>query len=141
DDCKGEVNHVAQVLAELGLPEVQILGISQAPGKKANTEERLHKQDGAVIVLPAEHRGLHLLQQIRDEAHRFALIGHRARRQKSRAGSVLEGIPGVGPKRRRALLHHYGGLAQLRNASEESIAAVEGIGPQLAHTIYAWLHE
>src|SRR5699024_5026993 len=72
DGGKGQVNRVAQVLAELGLPEVQILGISQAPGKKANTEERLHKQDGAVIVLPPENRGVHLLQQIRDEAHRLA---------------------------------------------------------------------
>jgi len=141
DGGKGQVNRVAQVLAELGLPEVQILGISQAPGKKANTEERLHKQDGAVIVLPPENRGLHLLQQIRDEAHRFALIGHRARRQKSSTGSALEGIPGVGPKRRRALLHHFGGLTQLRNASAEAIADVEGIGPQMANTIYAWLHE
>ena len=141
DGGKGQVSAVAAALAELGRPDQEILGISQTPGKHKNSAERLHKVNGAVIVLPAEHRGLHLLQQIRDEAHRFALIGHRARRQKSRAGSVLEGIPGVGPKRRRALLHHYGGLAQLRNASEESIAAVEGIGPQLAHTIYAWLHE
>lgn len=141
DGGKGQVSSVASALAELGLPDIEIVGISQAPGKHKNAEERLHKLDGTVIVLPPEHRGLHLLQQIRDEAHRFALIGHRARRRKSRAGSALEGIPGVGPKRRRALLHHYGGLAQLRNASEQSIAAVEGIGPQLAHTIYAWLHE
>ena len=141
DGGKGQVSAVAAVLAELGLPDQEVIGISQAPGKHKNAEERLHKMNGAVIVLPAEHRGLHLLQQIRDEAHRFALIGHRARRQKSRTGSVLEGIPGVGPKRRRALLHHYGGLAQLRNASEQSIAAVEGIGPQLARTIYTWLHE
>lgn len=141
DGGKGQVSVVAKVLEELGLPEVQILGISQAPGKKTNAEERLHKKNGAVIVLPPENRGLHLLQQIRDEAHRFALIGHRARRKKSSTGSALEGIPGIGPKRRRALLHHFGGLAQLRNASEEAIAAVEGVGPQLAHTIYAWLHE
>lgn len=141
DGGKGQVSAVAAALAELGVPDLEILGISQAPGKQKNAEERLHKVNGAVIVLPAEHRGLHLLQQIRDEAHRFALIGHRARRQKSRTGSALEGIPGVGPKRRRALLHHYGGLAKLRNASEESIASVEGIGPQLAHTIYTWLHE
>lgn len=141
DGGKGQVSTVAAALAELGLPDQEIIGISQGPGKHKNVEERLHKVDGTVIVLPAEHRGLHLLQQIRDEAHRFALLGHRARRQKSRTGSVLEGIPGVGPKRRRALLHHFGGLAQLRNASEEAIAAVEGIGPQLARTIYAWLHE
>jgi len=141
DGGKGQVSAVAEVMAELGLPEVQILGISEAHGKKKNIAERLHKQDGAVIVLPQENRGLHLLQQIRDEAHRFALIGHRARRKRSSTGSALEGIPGVGPKRRRALLHHFGGLAQLRNASEEAIAVVEGVGPRLAHTIYSWLHE
>src|SRR5699024_6894711 len=74
DGGKGQVSAVAEVMAELGLPEVQILGISEAHGKKKNIAERLHKQDGAVIVLPQENRGLHLLQQIRDEAHRFALI-------------------------------------------------------------------
>lgn len=141
DGGKGQVSAVATILAELGLPDIEIIGISQAPGKRKNTEERLHKTDGSVVVLPPDNRGLHLLQQVRDEAHRFALIGHRARRKKTRTSSSLEGIPGVGAKRRKALLHHFGGLAQLRNASEEAIAAVDGIGPQLAHTVYSWLHE
>jgi len=87
-----------------------------------------------------DNPALHLLQQVRDEAHRFAIGGHRQRRGKTRSQSSLDGIPGVGPSRRRALLNHFGGLQTLRNASVEEIARVPGVSAALAQAIYDWLH-
>jgi excinuclease ABC subunit C len=84
---------------------------------------------------------LHLLQQVRDEAHRFALTGHRARRGKARKQSTLDEIPGIGPKRRKALLTHFGGLKQMRNASASELARVPGINAQMAQTLYDWFHQ
>ncbi|HAD69100.1 MAG TPA: excinuclease ABC subunit C, partial [Acinetobacter radioresistens] len=84
---------------------------------------------------------LHLIQQVRDEAHRFAITRHRAKRDKRRAGSVLEVIPGLGPKRRRDLLTHFGGIQGVLKASEKELMVVPGLGPALARTIYKILHE
>ena len=84
---------------------------------------------------------LHLIQQIRDEAHRYAVAGHRATRGKARRKSVLEDLPGLGPKRRKALLTHFGGLRALQNASVEDIAVVPGISLQLAQLVYDFFHE
>ncbi len=93
-----------------------------------------------VVVEPALRETSRLLQQVRDEAHRFALTGHRARRGKARKQSSLDEIPGIGPKRRKALLTHFGGLKQLRNASASELARVPGINAQMAQTLYDWFH-
>jgi len=92
------------------------------------------------LALPAESPALHLLQHIRDEAHRFAITGHRQRRARTRNQSVLEQIPGLGPKRRRELLKHFGGQQEVLRATEEQLAQVTGISGKLAAEIYAWLH-
>ena len=93
-----------------------------------------------MISLPPQHPGLHLIQQIRDEAHRFAIVGHRARRGKSRTTSELNEIPGIGGKRRRALLAHFGGLKGVQSAAMDDIMKVEGISRAIAERIYRHLH-
>lgn len=140
DGGKGQVSRVAAVLAELGFDDKPVLlGIAKGPARKAGMEV-LCRPDGRELVPGEDHPALHLLQQVRDEAHRFAITGHRARRGKARSQSSLEGIPGVGAARRRALLNHFGGLQPLRNAPAEEIARVQGISDTLAQTIYDWLH-
>lgn len=140
DGGAGQVSRVAAVLEELGLTdELTLLGIAKGPSRKPGLEV-LCRPDGEQLLPGADSPALHLLQQIRDEAHRFAITGHRQRRGKVRSQSSLEGIPGVGPGRRRALLNHFGGLQPLRNASVEDIARVPGVSAVLAQTIYDWLH-
>jgi excinuclease ABC subunit C len=92
------------------------------------------------IILPADSPALHLIQQIRDEAHRFAITAHRNRRARSRKRSVLEEIPGIGPKRRQQLLKQFGGLQELSRAGVEDIARVEGVSIRLAEQIYQAFH-
>jgi excinuclease ABC subunit C len=92
------------------------------------------------FTLPGDSPALHLIQQVRDEAHRFAITGHRARRGKARRTSSLEGVAGVGPSRRRELLKHFGGLHELIRASADEIAKTPGISKKLAELIYAALH-
>ncbi|MBA1330835.1 hypothetical protein QQ73_06580, partial [Candidatus Endoriftia persephone str. Guaymas] len=91
--------------------------------------------------LPADSPALHLVQQIRDEAHRFAITGHRQRRARSRKTSVLEALPGIGPKRRQRLLKQFGGLQELTRAGVEDIARVDGVSLKLARLIYQAFHE
>jgi excinuclease ABC subunit C len=93
------------------------------------------------IILPADAPALHLVQQIRDEAHRFAITAHRNRRSRSRQRSTLEDIPGIGPKRRQQLLKHFGGLQELSRAGVEDIARVDGVSLKLAEQIYQTFHE
>ena len=90
--------------------------------------------------MPPQAEAAHLIQHIRDEAHRFAITGHRQRRQKQRRSSELDGIAGVGPKRRRELLSHFGGLRGVKGASQEELAKVPGISGKLAAEIYGTLH-
>ena len=139
DGGKGQLNMAIDVMQELGL-DAFMVGVSKGEGRKAGLET-LHLTNGEKIQLAEDNKALHLIQQIRDEAHRFAITKHRAKRDKKRAGSILEVIPGLGAKRRRDLLTHFGGMQGVLNASEKELLAVPGIGTVMARTIYKILHE
>jgi len=139
DGGKGQLAQAITVLEELGVHGVTLIGIAKGEGRKPGLET-LHFADGADLQLPADSPALHLIQYIRDEAHRFAITGHRARRGKQRKRSALEDIPGVGPKKRRDLIQHFGGLQEVLRASAKDLATVPGIGLTLAETIYDALH-
>ena len=140
DGGRGQVSVAAEVLAEQGLHQVPLIGIAKGPERKPGLEDIVFPGRERALKLPADHPGLHLLQQIRDEAHRFAIQGHRARRGKARTTSSLQEIDGIGAKRRQALLAHFGGLKGMQSASVEDIARVPGISQALAERIYAQLH-
>ncbi|MNM70205.1 UvrABC system protein C [compost metagenome] len=140
DGGKGQLNMAREVLQELAVPDLILLGVAKGVTRKAGFET-LYLNDAAhEFTLKGDSPALHLIQQIRDEAHRFAITGHRARRGKARRTSSLEDVAGVGPKRRRDLLKHFGGLQELTRASIEEIAKAPGISKKLAESIYANLH-
>ncbi|KWQ03991.1 excinuclease ABC subunit C [Acinetobacter harbinensis] len=139
DGGKGQLHMAMQVMQDLGL-EAFMVGVSKGEGRKPGLET-LHFTDGTKIQLPEDHKALHLIQQVRDEAHRFAITKHRAKRDKRRGGSVLEVIPGLGPKRRRDLLTHFGGIQGVLKASEKEMMLVPGLGAVMARIIYKILHE
>ncbi len=140
DGGKGQVAVAAEVLAEQGLHDTRLIGIAKGPERKAGEEEIVFPDRRATLELPSDHPGLHLLQQIRDEAHRFAIQGHRARRGKARTTSALESIAGIGARKRQALLSHFGGLKGVQAASVDDLMRVPGISRALAEKVYAELH-
>jgi excinuclease ABC subunit C len=140
DGGRGQVNVATDVLAEQGLHQTALIGIAKGPERKPGLEDIVFPGREAVLNLASDHPGLHLLQQIRDEAHRFAIQGHRARRAKARNTSTLQEISGIGAKRRQALLAHFGGLKGMQSASVEDLARVPGISHALAERIYGELH-
>jgi excinuclease ABC subunit C len=140
DGGRGQVNVAAEVLAEQGLHQTPLIGIAKGPERKPGLEEIVFAGRDEALHLPPDHPGLHLLQQVRDEAHRFAIQGHRARRGKARTTSSLQEISGIGAKRRQALLAHFGGLKGIQSASVEDLARVPGVSHALAERIYAQLH-
>ncbi|MFQ1044080.1 excinuclease ABC subunit UvrC [Acinetobacter variabilis] len=139
DGGKGQLHMAMEVMQELGL-DAFMVGVSKGEGRKPGLET-LHFTDGGKIQLPEDHKALHLIQQVRDEAHRFAITRHRAKRDKKRGSSVLEVIPGLGPKRRRDLLTHFGGIQGVLKASEKDLQLVPGLGSVMARMIYKVLHE
>lgn len=139
DGGKGQLHMAMEVMQDLGL-DAFMVGVSKGEGRKPGLET-LHFTDGTKIQLAEDHKALHLIQQVRDEAHRFAITKHRAKRDKKRAGSVLEVIPGLGEKRRRDVLTHFGGIQGVLRATEKELMAVNGIGRAMARTIYKVLHE
>lgn len=140
DGGKGQMSMAIEVLNELMVHELTLLGVAKGVTRKAGMETLYLNDPHNELVLPGNSPALHLIQQIRDEAHRFAITGHRQRRSKARNTSTLEGIAGVGPKRRRELLRHFGGLQELKRASAIEIGKAPGISKKLAEQIYAALH-
>ncbi len=139
DGGAGQLAQAQAALADLGVEGVLLLGVAKGVERRAG-HEALVLPDGREIRPGAASPALQFIQQVRDEAHRFAITGHRGRRQKARMTSRLEDIPGIGPRRRASLLKHFGGLAGLKAAGEAEIARVEGINAALATRIYANLH-
>lgn len=140
DGGKGQLGQAQTVLDELQVDGVMIMGVAKGPGRKPGLETLFLSDHSEPFILPADSPALHLIQQVRDEAHRFAITGHRARRAKKRTTSVLESIPGMGPKRRQQLLKQFGGLQEVARAGVEDIARVQGISKQLAQKIYDAFH-
>lgn len=142
DGGKGQVSAALAALKELDLDEqVRLVGISKGPERRAGEEELHLPENPDPMVLEADDPALHLIQQIRDESHRFALAGHRGQRARTRTTSELEEIQGLGAKRRSALLREFGGLAQVRRARLDDLAKVPGISRKLAQRLYDHLHD
>jgi len=142
DGGKGQVASAWAALADLGLTHLNMIGVAKGEERKPGLESLIFPEaDGRPpLNLPSDHPALHLIQEVRDEAHRFAITGHRGQRAKSRKTSTLESLPGVGPARRKALIARFGGLAGVREASVDQLAEIPGIGRELAEKIHSALH-
>lgn len=140
DGGKGQLKQAEKVMEELQVIGVLLIGVAKGPSRKPGLEQLILSGHSAPIILPPDSPALHLIQQVRDEAHRFAITGHRQRRAKARRTSSLEGIPGLGPKRRQQLLRQFGGLQEVARAGVEDLMMVKGISRQLAQSIYDAFH-
>ncbi|MBU3668107.1 MAG: excinuclease ABC subunit UvrC [Rhodocyclaceae bacterium] len=141
DGGKGQVAKALEALSELGLADMPLVGVAKGLGRKPGLESLVFADGREPLHLDADDPGLHLVQEIRDEAHRFALTGHRGRRQKARIGSRLDDIAGIGPKRRKALMTCFGSVSAMKVASVEAIAAVPGMSEELAQRVHAALQD
>ena len=146
DGGKGQVKQAIEVMLELQIDSVKIIGITKGEGRKAKFDTLLLSNgvlsdSNEKVILPHDSKAMHLLQHIRDEAHRFAITGHKNRRAKARKTSVLEKINGLGPKRRQLLLKQFGGLQEVARAGAEDLAKINGISKSLAGKIYEHFHE
>ncbi len=141
DGGSGQVASAMSALAELGLDYLPLVGVAKGPERRPGEEVLILPGKKTQLHLDPDSPALHLIQQIRDEAHRFAITGHRGRRAKARTASTLEEIAGIGARRRQALLKHLGGLQEVSRASAEEIAKVPGISAQLAKRIHERFHD
>lgn len=140
DGGRGQLKQAEDVLKELEIDGITLVGVAKGEGRKPGRERLFVAGKTGAIALPGHSPALHLVQQIRDEAHRFAIVGHRARRRRRATASPLEEIPGLGPKRRRDLLKQFGGLQAVARAGVDDLAKVKGISRQLAESIYQHFH-
>ncbi len=141
DGGKGQVTQALEVLDELQVDDVLVVGVAKGPERRPGLEVLHLPTQGRKLELPPDSPALHLVQQIRDEAHRFAIAGHRSQRARARSSSPLERIPGIGPKRRQQLLRQFGGLQEVARAGVEDLSRVKGISPLLAQQIYDAFHD
>ncbi len=139
DGGAGQLNVAREVMEQLGMTQIQLMGVAKGVERKAGMEQLLLPQSEKPLQLSPDNPALHLIQQIRDEAHRFAISGHRAKRGKARTASMLEEISGIGERRRRNLLARFGGLQGVYQASVDELAQVEGISKALAEKIFLQL--
>ncbi|MGB0750238.1 MAG: excinuclease ABC subunit UvrC, partial [Magnetospiraceae bacterium] len=139
DGGKGQLNAVAEVFADLGIEDVALIAVSKGPDRNAG-RERIHLADGRTLDLPARDPVLYFIQRLRDESHRFAIGSHRTRRGKAVEKSTLDRVPGVGGKRKKALLHHFGSARGVAAAGLSDLVMVEGISQSLAKKIYDHFH-
>ena len=140
DGGKGQLSRAQEVIDELGVDGILLVGVAKGVTRKPGMEQLFIGREQRQLILDKDNAALLLIQHVRDESHRFAITGHRQRRDKTRKTSTLEGIPGVGPKRRRDLLRHFGGLQKITAASREELMRVGGISEKIASDIYAALH-
>jgi excinuclease ABC subunit C len=140
DGGKGQLTQAHEVLEELQMSGVMAVGIAKGAERKPGLETLYWSEEHRSVMLPVNSAALHLVQQIRDEAHRFAITGHRQRRAKARTMSALDEISGIGARRRQALLRQFGGLKQLAQAGVEDLAQVDGVNIELARRIYDAFH-
>ena len=141
DGGRGQVRQAVEVLEELQLADIKVVGIAKGTTRKPGFETLVPADSKLEVVLESGSPALHLLQQVRDEAHRFAITGHRQRRARARGSSPLEQIPGVGAKLRQRLLTEFGGLQAVARAGVEDLARVRGVSSTLAQAIYDRFHE
>ena len=141
DGGKGQINVAKKELDELQLSHILILGIAKGPSRKAGMENLILSIDNEIIECDSASPALHLIQHIRDEAHRFAIMAHRQKRKKKRSRSILEEIEGIGNKRRQLLIRHFGGLQGVSKASINELTKVSGINKNLAKKIYETIHD
>ena len=140
DGGKGQLNQAQKVIEDLELDQVTVIGVAKGTERRAGMEQIFFPAEAVPRRLDEDSPGLHLIQAIRDEAHRFAITGHRGKREKKRKTSILEGIPGVGAKRRKAIIQHFGGIQGVKRAGVSDLKEVEGISLSLAQLIYDHLH-
>ncbi|WP_372522271.1 excinuclease ABC subunit UvrC [Sulfuricaulis sp.] len=140
DGGKGQLSAAEAVLQELQLEDVKLVAVAKGRERKPGKEQLFLSGSRRPTILPADSAGLHLIQQVRDEAHRFAIAGHRLRRGRARTTSTIERIPGIGGKRRQALLKNFGGLREVARAGVEDLTRVPGISQELAQKIYDAFH-
>ena len=140
DGGKGQVNRIKAVAGELQLDEITLVGVAKGRARKPGQETLFFSREKTSLTLPEDSAALHLIQEIRDEAHRFAITGHRRQRDRRRKKSTLEDIEGIGAKRRQALVRFFGGLRGVARAAVEDLAKAPGINHNLARKIYDSFH-
>ena len=139
DGGKGQLSAVTEVMEDLGVADIAVVAISKGPDRNAGREQ-FHMRGRETFTLSPQASAMHFLQRLRDEAHRYAIGTHRARRQKAELTSPLDGVPGIGPKRKKALLAHFGSARAVAAAGLEDLEAVDGISKAVAKQLYDWFY-